>query len=84
MFYVSERGALSDALEAITGVVPPAELVLGFFCLSDLDDGQVLALQDWCSLNARPTWATGESIMDAAFLMIERAIENGNIQDQGN
>jgi hypothetical protein len=79
MFHTSERGALSDALEAITGIIPPAELVSGVLRLADLDDGQVIGLQDWCSLNARPTWATGEGIMDAAFLMVERAIENGNI-----
>ena len=69
---------LSEALEAITGLTPPFALE-GISEISQLEDTAMIALSDWCSGNARPYWATGESILDAAFLMIERAVENDNI-----
>lgn len=71
---------LGDALFAITGRKCP-HLTAGVWRLEQVNDEEIIAIQDWCSGNARPSWATGESIIDSAFLMIERAIENGNIED---
>jgi len=31
-------------------------------------------------MNACPSWATGESMISAADLLVERAIENANLQ----
>jgi hypothetical protein len=61
----------------VVGKVPPA-YVKGFGT-EGLTDKQVSDLQDWCSLNARPEWATGLSMIEAAELIVRGAIENGNI-----
>jgi hypothetical protein len=47
---------------------------------SELDDSTLNKLQDFCSMNACPSWATGESMISAADLLVERAIENANLQ----
>ena len=78
MYYVKKQGPLAEALEVITGISPPFELSSAL-TQSDMDEATMLALCDWCSANARPAWATGESIYDAAWMIVERAIENDNI-----
>ncbi len=78
MYNTSERGPLAEALETITGIRPPFDLTTTYD-QADVAQPTMLALCDWCSANAQPVWATGESIYDAAWLMVERAIENGNI-----
>lgn len=40
-------------------------------------------LQEWCVNNANCFWLTGEGIIDAATLLVERAYESGNIDDEG-
>jgi hypothetical protein len=81
-----------NAIEAILGPLPlmtgadnyPICQKLERILVSEeLPDHEVLRLQDYCSLRAKPAWATGESIIDAADLMVERAIENGNIKVVG-
>jgi hypothetical protein len=47
----------------------------------ELEEALAIALTDWCSLNANPCWATGTSILEAADLLVERALENGNLRD---
>jgi hypothetical protein len=66
--------------EALKGLVrkEPPDFVKGYD-LKQLTDQQMLALQDWCSLNVRPQWATGLSVIEAAELMVAGAVENGNI-----
>ena len=76
--YITEKSPLAEALEVIAGVKPPFELST-FLRQADVDEQTMFALCDWCSANARPEWATGEFIYDAAWLMVERAVENGNI-----
>jgi hypothetical protein len=78
MYSTAEQGSFAEALETIIGISPPFDLTTAY-AQADIDEQTMLALCDWCSANARPAWATGESIYDAAWLMVERAIENGNI-----
>jgi hypothetical protein len=70
---------LNEALVAITNQTPPFDLD-GIMNSSDLPDTVALQLSDWCSLNANPEWATGSGILEAANLLVERALENGNIK----
>ncbi len=44
-----------------------------------LSDDVMQMLQDFCSEYAVLSWATGLSIMDAAELLVESALENDNI-----
>lgn len=69
---------LRDALQAITGVEPPA-YTLGAWSAQDLNEEDVVGLQDWCSENARPEWSTGLGVFEAAELMVKLAVENANI-----
>lgn len=69
---------LGEALETITGQPPPVDLT-GVTAPGELSEAVMLRLLDWCSDNAQPDWATGESIYDAAWLMVDRASENDNI-----
>lgn len=78
MYNTAAQGPLAEALETITGIDPPFNLTT-VRAQADVDEPTMLELCDWCSANAQPVWATGESIYDAAWLMVERAIENGNI-----
>jgi hypothetical protein len=68
---------IREVLKALVGKSPP-DFVKGHD-LKGLTDQQMLALQDWCSLNSRPKWATGLSIIEAAELIVAGAVENGNI-----
>ena len=78
-YYCSEN-PLEEALEVITGKRPPTELELsGVRHASELDDAKSQSLSDWCTQNARPHWATGDSILEAAELIVLRAQENANI-----
>lgn len=67
-----------EALASITGETPPFDLA-GVRTGEDISEAVMLELLDWCSAHARPVWATGESIYDAAWCLVERAIENDNI-----
>jgi len=71
---------IREALQALCGAEPPA-FVQGWD-INDLTEDQVQELQDWCSLNARPEWATGLSMMEAAVLIVEGAVENNNIEQK--
>lgn len=82
MSYLYETNTpLADALEAIIGQQPPA-FVGAAYNSSELPDDLAEQLQDWCSGNANPYWATGDSILETAEIMVERAIENANIAPQ--
>ena len=69
---------LTEALRAITGAEPPT-YTHGAFSCDDLPDCAVFHLQDWCSLHARPDWATGLGVLEAADLIVQLAVENANI-----
>lgn len=76
-YYPTPEHPFREALLAVVGKEPPA-FVKGFGT-QGLSDPQIQELQDWCSLNARPHWATGLSMMEAAELIVAGAIENANI-----
>lgn len=80
---------LKNAIEALIGPLPLmigkdnfpiAQALENVIYSTELDDQIILRLQDYCSSHARPAWATGESIIDAADLLVERAIENANLE----
>ncbi len=75
--YTTSPDPLREALLAICGKEPP-DFVRGHG-ISGLSDQQVSALQDWCSLNARPEWATGLGVLEAAELIVSQAVDNANI-----
>ena len=71
---------LYEAFKAVTGAEPP-EYTKGLAQTTELTGKQQRDLHlDHTSL-ANPFWATGESIMDVADLIVERAIENANIAE---
>jgi hypothetical protein len=74
---------LTEALHAITGEAPPA-YTHGAFAASDLTESDMLDLQDWCCLNARPAWSTGIGVLEAAELIVREAIDNANIAGPEN
>jgi hypothetical protein len=65
---------------ALYSATPPIDLI-GVRSQADLPEAAMISLLDWCSAHARPAWATGESIYDCAWLMVERAVENGNLDE---
>lgn len=67
-----------EALELLVG--KPCPIQVPRFGTEGLSDKDVSSLQDWCSSNARPRWATGLSMMEAAELIVEGALENANIK----
>lgn len=79
-YYPTPKHPLREALAAVVGKEPP-DYVQGFD-LKALTDQQQMDLQDWCSLNAKPFWATGLSMIEAAELIVAGAIENNNIESE--
>ena len=71
------KNPLTEALFAITGRNPPT-YTRGIYASEELGD-RVLELQDWCCLNARPSWSTGIAILEAADAIVKEAVSNGNI-----
>jgi hypothetical protein len=74
---------LREAIEALTQTVLPKNLRHQLdYCVhsEELSDRVFVELQDFCSLNANPSWATGGAMLDSANLIVEQAIENGNIR----
>lgn len=67
-----------NALESITGKKLPMRVPP--FKASRMSDENQLKLQEWCVSNANPIWATGLSMIEAAELIVQSAIENGNIE----
>jgi len=77
-YYDTPKNPLTDALRVIVGVEPP-KYTHGAYSANDLEEENIVDLQDWCSLNARPEWSTGIGILEAAELIIEEAVSNANI-----
>jgi len=69
---------LYEALQAITGQNPP-EFTIGKFSVRELTDEEDWELQAWCINNARPHWATGSGIVEAAETLVTEAVGNCNI-----
>jgi hypothetical protein len=67
-----------EALKVVVGKYPP--MLVPPFGAHDMGD-EVMELQDWCSENARPRWATGLSMIEAAELIVDQAVENANIKE---
>lgn len=67
-----------DALRAVSGAEPPA-FVRGHSSQGYTDEENE-KLQDWCGSHTRPHWATNLSMIDAAELIVESAVDNANIK----
>lgn len=78
MAYYSSSNPLAEAIAPLVDQEPPPYLA-GLYFTRQLSERQNIEFADWCSLHTVVIWATGESLLDAADLMVERAIENGNI-----
>jgi hypothetical protein len=72
---------LGEALALITGTMPPG--LDGIYHSRQLNDEQGLVLDDWCKAY-RPAWTTGDSVLEAAELLVYRAMENNNIEWKDN
>lgn len=77
-YYNPPESPLKDAITAILGKAPPFDLT-GIIFENNIEEDVAIELYEWCSSNANPCWATGDSIVEAAELIVKRAIENANI-----
>jgi hypothetical protein len=75
-YYGKIKSPLGEALALITGTMPPN--LEGIYHSSQLDDEKGLALSEWCEAY-RPTIFTGDGTLEAAELLVQRALENDNI-----
>ena|ERR1700748_2929637 len=78
--YQTSKHPLREALKVLCKKEPP-EYVKGYD-IKNLTGFQVMELQDWCSINAHPEWATGLSMLEAAEMIVQSAIDNANIKKQ--
>lgn len=76
--YRRPANPLAEAIEVVVGERPPLETV-GAYRFNDLSQSDQSWIQDWCGNLARPEWATGLSMIEAAELIVEQAVENTNI-----
>jgi hypothetical protein len=77
-FFSERPNYFREAIKVVVGKYPP--MMVPPFSVNGMGD-EVTELQDWCSDNARPTWATGLSMIEAAELIVAQAIENANIKE---
>jgi hypothetical protein len=76
------KDPIREALSALCGGKEPPAFVRGH-TTQGLTDRQNEELQDWCSTNGRPEWATGIGIIEAAELLVAEAVNNDNIPPAG-
>ncbi len=76
-YYPTPESPFREALAAVVGEEPP-DYVRGFGFHNVPEDKQD-ELQSWCVQRARPAWATGLSMIEAAELIVAGAVENANI-----
>lgn len=83
MVWHTPRAPLAEAIAGIVGKVPPFHLD-GIWQSKDIPDPIAAQLQDWCCNEVDKTrhlhWATGGSVIEAAELLLDRAIENANLK----
>ncbi|EKU97966.1 hypothetical protein Lepto7375DRAFT_7225 [Leptolyngbya sp. PCC 7375] len=77
---------LRDALHRIVGLKPPEHLTnwKGLVDFSSIDDDYLTYQRvcDWVNDNyTHISWLTIGGVVDSAVLLVERAIENGNIRE---
>ena len=95
--YYNTTSPLKDALTQILGVVPPFPELEGAYSEQDmgeysdvLTEGIHMDLAEWCGwiICERPNqpgaFTTGSGIVEAAELMVQRAVENANIPPKGD
>jgi hypothetical protein len=68
-----------EALESLLEKQLPLQFALPSYSTTSMVDQDYLVLQDFCATYAKPKWATGLSIIEAAEFIVTSAIENGNI-----
>ncbi len=78
-YYETPADPFRVVLRELLGKEPPP-FVRGYGTRG-YSDAEVQQLQDFCSVNARPHWATGLSMIEAAELIVEGAVQNANIRD---
>lgn len=77
---------LRAIIHKIVGVLPPASLApweaLTEFASLDDDYATYEAVCDWVNRNhKRIGWLTNGGVVDAAVLLVDRALENGNLRE---
>jgi hypothetical protein len=95
--YYETTSPLRDALIQILGVEPPFPSLEGAYTERDmgeypdvLTDGIPMDLAEWCGWaissrsNQPGAFATGGGIVEAAELLVKRAIQNANIPPKGD
>ncbi len=78
--FPATKSPFKEALRTLIGKRPPA-FVRGYSARG-YTDAELIKLQDWCATNARPAWATGLSMIEAAELIVAGAVENNNIHPE--
>jgi hypothetical protein len=79
-YYGAIKSPLREAIATITGEEPPLDLCPpGVHSTEGMHEDTVLLLQDWCAEHARPKWATGLWVLDAAEDCVRQAVDNANI-----
>ena len=87
----NEIHPFQGAIESLVGALPLmigndnfplAQKLENVINSSELDDETSDRLYDYCCLHARPAWATGESMIAAADLIVERAFDNANLKER--
>lgn len=51
----------------------------GVYYSNQLPERLAIALEDWCALHARPSWAGGSGTLRAAEVLVNYAVNAGNI-----
>jgi hypothetical protein len=72
------RARFKEAIWVIAGRMPSAILVDAYL------DSDSVSLQEFCIEYMPATWMTGIGIIDAAYLLVDEAFANANIDEEGN
>lgn len=75
---IPKSNYFKEALESLTGKKLPFRVPS--YGASRMSGENQYKLQEWCVQNANPLWATGLSMIEAAELIVQSAVDNGNIE----
>jgi hypothetical protein len=70
-----------EAIIHLTQSIPDINLD-GIYYSEELSDEDFAKLQDWIGMNQPVPWATSIGMIEMADMMVQEAVDNGNIEDK--
>lgn len=75
------KNPFKEAIIHLTRKTPDIKLD-GVYYSKELSDEDFVKLQDWIGMNQPVPWATSIGMIEMADIMVQEAVDNGNIEEK--